>query len=258
VNGAQQPLWRTILFYRLTEVDRRFVRWLFARHPLDWLLALIAMPARYRKTSGELALGFDSGWLRWLGTLLVFPLAANIAVTVVWAQWVALVANVSFASVLCLYFAHLLFRRLQCSLLELCVVIAMLGNVEGLLLTTPIARTMGIGWALPLALVLAAWILYGAVLGLVQARMVGVVSPLPRILLLLGAWLTTLAPALILAGTILAFGHSWQPRIIPRNLVPYGIAMLVVGALSLFLRIGMGWFARRVALKQLAPLAPAR
>ena len=78
----------------------------------------------------------DARWMRWgltasvlLSALSFLPVSAG----TIYAP----AALLAFPVLLCLYFTAILLRRLQCSLLELCVLIALLGNVCGILITTP-------------------------------------------------------------------------------------------------------------------------
>lgn len=191
----------------------------------------------------------DRRWTRWLVSL--FALAAP-AVFVSLNEpliWAGIVGANGFAILLCLYFGAILLRRLQCSLLELCVVIGALGNVEGILLTTPGMLRFGPAmWALaPLA---AAWILGGAVKAAVQARILGEVDPLPRVALLLLNWFTLAAPALLLAGTLLHYGRLLNDAVVSANMAAWAPLLIPIGAagtlLSLIWEIKISRAARLV------------
>jgi predicted outer membrane lipoprotein len=147
----------------------------------------------------------------------------------------------AFAVLLCAYFAWLLFLRLQCSLLEWIVLIAFLGNAEGLLVTTPGFGAMKAVWAL--APLVAAWVLYGMVKGLVWADILGVSAPGRRIGLLFLAWFQTAAPAMVLAGAMLLLGRQAR-GLVSRDLAAWGLPLLIAGALGILARL---WLERRVA-----------
>jgi len=90
--------------------------------------------------------------------------------------------------------------------LELMAIVAFLGNAEGLLFSTPGVLRMTAGsWAL--APLLAAWVLYGAVMSLAQGRLLGLERSLPRLLLLGANWFILAAPAMLIAGAFLGIGE---------------------------------------------------
>ena len=149
---------------------------------------------------------FDLRSARWLATLCVPLTAANLMPSGPATEWAAAIGGGGFAVLLCLYFAWILFRRLQCSLLELMAIVAFLGNAEGLLFSTPGVLRMTAGsWAL--APLLAAWVLYGAVMSLAQGRLLGLERSLPRLLLLFANWFILAAPAMLIAGAFLGIGE---------------------------------------------------
>ena len=179
----------------------------------------------------------DLRWLRWLITICVLLSAANISRSNDVALLIAAVANTAVGVLLCLYFGHLLLRRLQCSLLELLVIVAVLVNLEGLLLTSPGFMAFGWAWSSCLAAVAAGWILYGAVNSLAAARILGVTGSAQRVGLLAAHWLGAAAPALILLGALLVFAEphgvygdsqAWRAMIAPR-MAAWGAPLLAAG-----------------------------
>ena len=236
MSEQKQRTWRAILFYWLGGQDRQAVR--------EWSAA---------------AKGFDSGWLRWPLNLCTLACAANFFAFVDYHevfQWTALIADAATGLLLCLYLGHILFRRLQFSLLEFVLMIAVMGNFEGLLFTTPAIFFGWVGLA-SLALLVAAWILYGMVEGLVQARILGVTKPWQRVLILVAAWLTTIVPALIFSGAFLSLGlNEGLKTIISRPMAQWGPWLLALGVLGLVIRVWLGRKVRRMAKEILASNAP--
>jgi hypothetical protein len=204
-----------------------------------------------RKRLSALANSFDLRWARWLVTLTAPLPAAHLLLQTQSLQSshaLALVAGVgtgAFGVMLCLYFAWLLFRRLQYSLLELLVLVAFLGNLEGLLLTMPRFVSLASGtWALvPLS---AAWILYGAVMTLTQARILEVEKLGPRVLLLLANWWILAAPALIVLGGVLCFGGNLD-GMVSRGMAAWGAPLLAIGAAGCILYVWLSGKTRRAA-----------
>jgi len=204
--------------------------------------------ARWRRCRRELKLsaaGFD---LQRILPLAGFLLSAFGAAVVPNATVQAVVPWMVAASVLliAIYFGHILFFRLQCSLLEFCVIIAALGNLEGLLLTTPGIFSVGRDWVIVLAPLGVAWLFYGAVIGLVQAELCDRRGTFARLFHIAAGWLSTGAPALLALGAILWFGRN-EKRVITPNLAVWAIPMLVAGALGIVLRFWIGRAASRAA-----------
>jgi hypothetical protein len=195
---------------------------------------------------------FDFGWLRWLLTLCVLAGAANFFIDYNEAlQWTALIVDAATGLLLCLYFGHILCRRLQFSLLEFIFMIAVLGNFEGMLFAIPGILQLWLPLTI-LALAVAAWIFYGMAIGLTQARILGVTSSGKRLLIFAAAWLTTIAPALILSGLILSFGrqcYGEAHKIISRPMAQWGPWLLALGVLGMIIRVWLGRKVARAALR---------
>ncbi|MCY3021380.1 MAG: hypothetical protein NTW87_20390 [Planctomycetota bacterium] len=202
------------------------------------------------RTLARASAGFDLRFARALLTLCVPLTVPNIAPFGPALEWTAAIGTGAFAILLCAYFAWILFRRLQCSLLELIALVAFLGNVVGIALTTPNLSGLAPGaWALtPL---LAGWVFYGMVLGLTQARLLGVHSPLPRLLLLAANWYGLAAPALLLAGVLLHFGGSVQ-FFVSRAMAAWGVPLILLGVAGYVVAIWLGIKTRRAARTVLA------
>ena len=154
--------------------------------------------------------------------------------------WTATIGTSAFAFLLCAYFAFILFRRLQCSLLEFIALIAFLGNIEGLILTTPSILSPGTGlW--PLAPLAAGWVFYGTVVTLVEARLLGLEHPLPRLLLLVANCYVLAVPALFLVGLLLLL--TGTVRGLATGSMPWkGVALLLAGLVGCFL---FRWLSHR-------------
>lgn len=175
----------------------------------------------------------DSLWLRWpvVLMLMLFPFSL-LALSLV--SWPVLIVWPAFFAALIAYSAHLLFRRLQCSLLEWCLVIFVLGNLEALFLTTPgiLSSAMLCGLLSP---VIAVGVFYGALRGLAQAQLMGITRPTPRILLLCANWYTLSAPAMVLLVAAYAFGPD-EFQVIGQIMSNWIVPLLVFGVAGLVLR----------------------
>ena len=198
------------------------------------------------QTQAKIAVGFDLAWARWGLTVCTLLFALNLEDFGPLMQSVTTKANAAIGTLMALYFAHLLFFRLQCSLLELCAIVAVLGNAQGLLLTTP-GLTLTGPFGLYLIPLLTAWVLYGAVKGLVQGKLLSVSTAHVRLLLLFANWFTLAAPALVLAGFVLCFGRdlgSTLQAVISRPMALWGIPILIFGVFGI---CGSIWLDRRTS-----------
>ncbi|HYF52514.1 MAG TPA: hypothetical protein VEJ63_24110 [Planctomycetota bacterium] len=182
----------------------------------------------------------DAGWSRRVLTVLALMVIGSFVAfgsNLKHVHTGALVALNAFALALCAYYFWLLFRRLQCSLVELCLVIGMLGNVEGILLTTPSLMGSPGMWALlPLS---AAWIVAGAVKSSAQCALLGITAPLRRAGMLLLNWMLLASPALLLAGGVLYFGQHMAEAFISRGMAEWGFWMIPLGALGCIVGVMM-------------------
>jgi len=209
-----------------------------------------ALSTRFRK-------GFDSAWLRRLTTLVVIctpvilALDMTPAIPAGTAQTVFMISTFAATGLLCAYYAQLMFLRLQCSLLEWCVFTVFLGNAEGLLVTTP--GFTGVATLWPLMLLVAAWVLYGVVRGLVRASIWGVTEPARRVWFILAAWFVSAVPALLISGVVILAGRSIKGMVAQR-LVIWGwgfVALGVAGSVFHF------WLERKTNRKARALLEAA-
>ena len=193
----------------------------------------------------ERSAGFDLRWAVMLACLLALTSAAwpipNLTVQQI-IPWAAMAA----ALLAVLYFGHILFFRIQCSLLEFLLIIAALGNLEGMLLTTPGIFSVGRDWVMVLAPLGVAWLFYGAVIGLVQAKLSGRVGTFARLFYIVAGWLSTGAPAMVGLGTALWMGRH-ETRVITRNLSAWAIPLLTAGVCGAFLRFWLSRTAKRTA-----------
>ena len=196
------------------------------------------------------ASGLDLRWARFLITFLILGISLAFVPNPTVAESGEIVTIVA-GVLMCVYFAHMLLFRLQLSLLEACVLIALIGNFEGLLLTMPGIRSVGFFWMGLMIPMIAAWVLYGAVKGIIQAELLQVSSPLKRAWFIISGVITIAAPALILCG-----GAFWlareQSMLISANMRAWSVPLIVFGCIGLALRVRMGLLARRAARAALA------
>lgn len=197
---------------------------------------------------------YDLRWARWLVTL------ASVVATFAFLWMLRngalertfLATSLVAGALMLLYFGHLLLMRLQCSLLEWCLIIVLLGNLEGLIFSTAgILRHPVVASGLGVAV--AVWVLYGAALGLVRSTLCGASGAWPRVGLLLGAWLELAAPALVWWGGMLWwFGEDPLGPYLGR----WGLRLAILGILG----VGIGlWLQRRtisVARRVVGELPP--
>ena len=203
-----------------------------------------------RKSRALAAQGFDLKLLRFpviltalLAALLPFDFHSVVTIA-------ATIAFPLFALLVCVYFGHILMARLQCSLLEFGLLIVIFGNAAGIVLTSSGVAALGWNWTLTLALVLTAWILYGAVRGMTQARLLGVSAGPLRVLLMLAGWFTTAAPPMLFLGfalTLPAYYDASFAHTIGRNLARWGIPLVAAGLLGIAIGIAIHWKVRRAA-----------
>jgi hypothetical protein len=208
--------------------------------------------------------GFDMRWLSTSVSLLVVPVflafvpgAYDVAVSgLSMPQIPPAVLNVLavigtviqllFGAVLTAYFCFLLTRRLQCGLLEWCAIVVLLGNLEGLVLTTPGVLSSPAFAALT-GLIVAAFVFYGAVVGLIEIRLLGVSHPLARVGVLIAAWWRLAVVPLILGGCFLAFEEYLPSRgnLVGPKLAAWGLPFVVAGIAGLLESIAIRYRARR-------------
>ncbi len=205
-----------------------------------------------RASRARAAQGFDLKLLRFpvmitalLSALLPFDFhpAVNIA---------AIVAFPILGLLVCLYFGHILMRRLQCSLLEFGVLIVVFGNAAGLVLTSSGTIALSWNWLLTICLVLTAWIVYGAVRGMSQARLLGVGVGPGRIVMMLLGWLTTAAPAFLILGLFLLLPDYLDrsfARVIGGGLTRWGLPVVIAGLFGVGAGIVLHLKTKRAARK---------
>jgi hypothetical protein len=205
---------------------------------------------RLRARIVQISRGFDLRSARWLATLCTPLIVANFLPFSPALEWAARFGGGAFAILVCVYFSWMLFRRLQCSLLEFIALTAFLGNAEGIVWSTPGVLRMTAGsWAL--APLIAAWVFYGAVMSLAQARLLGLEKGAPRLLLLFANWFILAAPAMLIAAGALLYGITKGTAGPMQGLVSPGMAnwaapLFLLGAAGCCLHL---WLAAKIGRK---------
>jgi hypothetical protein len=161
-------------------------------------------------------------------------------------NWTGLIGSMGFSLALAVYYGWILLRRLQCSLLELWFLIAMLGIVEGLLVSAPGLLTLG-SPLLSLVPLSAAWILGGAVKAMAQARLFDLHHVGARIGLIFANWFSLASPALLLVGLTLYFGRGINDALVSRTLAGAGLPLFIAGGVGLVVYIALEIFSARAA-----------
>jgi len=183
---------------------------------------------------------YDWRWLRALITLCAFVTVGACCLRDY--HWLILPGIGAVGAMLCLYFGHLLFFRLQCSLMELMALTMVFGLIDGLVLSTPGALKMG----LYLSPAVAAWILHAAVSGIVTATLCGASGIRARLLFIGAAWLGGASLGLIGLSTAV-IGMSHDERLGMSGYLPWAWPMAVAGLIGMVLNIRLGMKTRRCA-----------
>lgn len=245
MNSTARTGWRAVLYFKFLPIPDDFLYQSIWR----WLEPLWARPRRAwtnrrlrRRSWSMAARGFDLGWLRWLLSFCMlvaltefFPLHPVLI-------WTALAANAAFGLLLSLYLGHLLFRRLQCSLLEWSMLILVLGNGVGLLFSS----FTGMPLWLSLVPLIVAWALYGAVLGLVQAEILGLKRSHARVCLMLAGWLSSASPAFLIVGACLWYSQD-QKNLVSAHMALWIMPLLGTGLSGFIADIYLTYKSRRAA-----------
>lgn len=150
---------------------------------------------------------------------------------------------------LALYGGHLLLFRLQSSLLEWLLMLVFLGSVVGSIVSVP---AFHLAW-MPLtclASVFVGWVLYGAVIGIVQADLLGVDKPAGRIALLVLGWLTTAAPGMLSAAyLVFDLGRVERWLMVSHSMAAWILPLAGLGLLGLAADAYLTWRCWRAAKK---------
>jgi len=212
-------------------------------------------PLKTRRSRRDAARGYDLVWARWLLTFSAVALGVNLSIIKAdWVRWATLGVNAFFGLLVLFYFGHILLRRLQCSLLEFCVLALVLGNLLGLVFSLPgVAKSPFL--AVTLGLFCSAWVLHGMVAGFVQAELLKIRRAAPRALYLVASWWGSLAPVLLAAAAAL----FWLPRgslsdWIAPPMFAWRIPFVVLGTAGTVLRFVFEWRARRAARQVLGEI----
>lgn len=202
---------------------------------------------RHSRSRSDAARGFDLAWVRWLLSLLIVAFSIYEATQLGEMDWISFVLGSAFALLLVVYFGHLFIRRMQCSFLEFALLIAVMGTMQGLIFSLPgFSRMPKVVW--PLCMLLGAWLLNGAVIGLVQARLLRIERGWKRAGLFLAAWLGGAAPALILgAGLLAIFRHVSRGALVSDRMSVWMVPLFIAGGAGLVLGTILDWRAGRAA-----------
>jgi hypothetical protein len=176
----------------------------------------------------------DLWWLRWLATVVPF-VATALLIHNNGDMLYAWIPAAVFGGLLCIYFGHILLFRLQCGLFELLVMTAVLGLIEGLMLSTPGVTRIAL-WLSPLVL---AWILYGAVVGLARARLLNATSTRASVLHMFAAWLGIAWMALA-ALSITMWSLSEQSTLVSPEMKAWCWPLFILAVIGLALDIWLG------------------
>ena len=213
-----------------------------------------------RRARREASRDFDS---RWVGRALLLPVIASQFVWFPVANAVSaalLLATALCGALICAYYAHLLLARLQCSLLEFLVLIAGLGSWLGMLLASPALYALGTHWVVILTLLGGGWVLHGAVLGVAQARLLGVESPAARACHILLGWITSGSRGVLLLGLSLSLIRLADRRsfaeMLGQRLATWGTALFIAGIAGILLSFVVNFKTRRAAQKILGETVP--
>lgn len=207
--------------------------------------------ARARTLRAE-AKGFDLAWARWALTVMILGPLSGVFAAYSNLLWLTEVVNGVFGLMLCLYFGHILVRRLQCSILEVLVLVALLGNLAGLVVTMP-GMTRSPELAVPLLMLMMAWGLYAAVIALAQARLLDVNGYASRGLLLLIGWLASASPVLLGgAGVLWYLQDAQHGMLVSEHMASLIVPLAAFGAFGLIARCVLGLKAVRAAKRILA------
>ena len=193
------------------------------------------------------AQGFDLAWARWTITALTLGLAPVVIAVPAGVVWPEALVTAALGALICAYFGHILVRRLQCSLLEGVVLVAMLGNAAGLIVTMPgMARALHV--SLPFVVLMSAWGLYAAVVALAQARLMDVNGYVARCLFLALGWLASASPVMLALAAALWFGKDYeQGMLVSERMAGWVVPLLALGVLGLAARLVLGRMAIRAA-----------
>ena len=221
---------------------------------LQWLWKVPGKIWRRSRSRSKTARGFDSAWLRYLTTLtLLTVFVFFFLMGYSWVrnvfQWIVLVTG---GLVTC-YYLHLLFVRMQCSLAEWMVLILALGNVGGLLFSTPHLGQIG-SMAAVVATLLAALVLHGFVMGLADAQLMGVQGAVPRMLLIFANWLALPSPVLLLSGLALWLGRGESPIAVSPAMAAWAAPLIAVGGIGVVLLAVISFLVRRRAKRLLGEI----
>ncbi len=200
--------------------------------------AAVKMPAE--SPASLPASTLDLGWARWVLSLLVLPTLLLPMLGSSQTDLRVLAPTAAFGLLLAGYFIHLLLRRLQIGLLEWTFVIVLLGNLEGFLLTAPGVLSTPFFWV-PLAPLLAVWILYASVMGVIQAELLQITSVPQHLLLITLQVLALASPSLLILAGILE-AATYYPWIAGEALGAWKWPLAGAGVMGLGLRF---WISRR-------------
>ena len=239
-----QPAWKRVLFREVSNIDtplREFIKKELAE----------------RRRIHYFAVAFTGKWTPRVLSLLALLIPSSFLAPSACAQTVFIGTASTFAAAACLYFGCILLRRTQCSLLDFCVIVAALGNVEGLLVASGAPHALNL-YIWPLALLLAAWVLHGAVRGIAMARLLNATTAPHRLGILMAAWLSSASLALLIAGGFLAFFTGQETRVyVTPGMARWGLPLFLAGIIGAGMWLWLHRLTARAALRLLSVPAQA-
>jgi hypothetical protein len=226
-------------------------------------VALLHLALRRQRQLRRVANTFDLRWLRILLTAMVPALALNLLSTGPVVSAFIAAGNVAFGMLFCLYHAHILFRRLQCSVLELSVIVIVIGNALGLFLTTPGISVWDWTTVACLSCCIVGCGLAGAVTGLTTARLLQETGTFRKLFHLAMGWMGHCALAFLLAGGLIVLawfdGSGRSQAIVGKKMLAYGPVLLGAGVFSAILPLHLcikAYRASKAILGQRLPAPP--
>lgn len=218
---------------------------------IGFLLDRILWRWKRRRATSE---GADREWARWAVTAPAVFLLPALNGSRIEREDLVLTAVAAFGACVTLYSGHILLRKLRFSLMDAILIVILFGNFFGLLLTMP-AMPKGLEYKATLAAGVVGWILYGAVIGISRAELLGIRNSLGRSGLLLLSWLTTASLGLVFSGVGLILLKD--SMLVSPRMLSWAVPLIVLGGIGLAADAYLTWRCWRAA-KQILGEGPLR